>query len=120
VVRLNFNSFTQYNFGGGWGSPGTEIFLPLGPQHLLYTRIGKRPPRRGERMTQVQADLVRRFIAEHAHRMIFAAERDANVPGLRPRVVNADLFRQEREQWAAWHEQQTAAEQELMGGAEHS
>jgi Protein of unknown function (DUF4238) len=120
VVRLNFNSLTQYNFGGGWGSPGTEIFLPLGPQHLLYTRIGKRPPRRGERMTQVQADLVRRFIAEHAHRMIFAAERDANVPGLRPRVVNADLFRQEREQWAAWHEQQTAAEQELMGGAEHS
>jgi hypothetical protein len=120
VVRLNFNSPTQYDFGGGWGNPGTEIFLPLGPQHLLYTRIGERPPRRGERMTQVQADLVRRFIAEHAHRMIFAVERDADVPGLRPCIVNADLFRQEREQWAAWHEQQTAAEQELMGGAENS
>jgi hypothetical protein len=119
VVRLNFSSPTKYDFGGRWGSPGTEIFLPLGPQHLLYTQIGKRPPRRGERMTQVQADLVRRFIAEHAHRMVFAAERDADVPRLRPRSVNADLFRQEQEQRAAWHDQQTAAEQELMCGGEN-
>jgi hypothetical protein len=118
VVRLNFNRPTQYKLGGGWGSLGTEIFLLLGPQHLLYTRIGERLPRREERMTQVQADSVRRLIAEHAHRMLFAAERDVNVPGLRPRVVNADLFRQEREQWTAWHEQQTGAERELMDVSE--
>jgi hypothetical protein len=48
VVRLNFRSVDNYTFGGGWGSPGTEIFLPLGPQHLMYTQIGKTPPRRGE------------------------------------------------------------------------
>jgi hypothetical protein len=119
VVRLNFSSPTKYNFGGGWGSPGTEIFLPLGPQHLLYTQIGKRPPRRGERMTRVHADLVRRFIAEHAHRMVFAANCDDDVPRLRSRIVNADLFGHEREQWSAWHDQQTAAEQELMSGAEN-
>lgn len=35
VVRLNFSSVNNYNFGGGWGSPGTEIFLPLSPQHLI-------------------------------------------------------------------------------------
>jgi hypothetical protein len=113
VVRLNFNSLTDYNFGGGWGSPGTEIFLPLGPQHLLYTQIGKPVPRRGERVSVVQADLVRRFIVEHAYRMIFAAEIDEGIPRLRPRIVDAEQFRHEREQWEGWHDQQTAAEKEL-------
>jgi Protein of unknown function (DUF4238) len=121
VIRLNFSSPTAYNFGGGWDSLGTRIFLPLGPQHVLYTQIGNNhPPRRGERMTQAEANLVRRFIAEHAHRMIFAAERDADVPRLRPHIVDADLFQHEQEQWSTWHDQQTAAEQDLMGGAENS
>ena len=71
VVRLNFGSPAKYDFGGGWGSPGSEILLPRGPQHLLYTQIGKRPPLRGETMRPVQAELVRRIIAEHAHRMVF-------------------------------------------------
>jgi hypothetical protein len=71
-------------------------------------------------MTQAEANLVRRFIAEHAHRMIFAAERDADVPRLRPHIVDADLFQHEQEQWSTWHDQQTAAEQDLMGGAENS
>ncbi len=120
VVRLNFHSATKYNFGGGWDRWGTKIFLPLGPQHLLYTQIGNLPPRRGERITQSEANLVRRFIAEHEHRMIFAAECDADVPRLRQRTVDDDLFQQEREQWSTWHDQQTAAEQELIDGAEKS
>jgi hypothetical protein len=113
VVRLNFNNMNDYNFGGGWGSPGTEIFLPLSPQHLMYTQIGNRPPRRGERMQPAQADIVRRMIAEHAYRLIFATEQDVEIHKFRPRVENGDLFRREQEQWRAWHEQQIAAEQEL-------
>jgi hypothetical protein len=119
VVRLNFSSPTKYDFRGGWKSLGTVIFLPLDPQHLLYTQIGKRPPRRGERMAQVQADLVRRFIAEHAYRLIFAAECDADISRLRPRIVNADLFREEQEHWETWHDQQNAAEQELMNASKN-
>jgi len=118
VVRLNFMSLTEYDFGGGWGSPGSEIFLPLGPQHLLYTQIGKRPPRRGERMPKAQAKLVCRFIAEHAHRFVFSQEPDAEIVKLRPRAVDADAFHREREQWAKWHDQQTAAELELLAGQE--
>lgn len=123
VVCLNFSSPTKYNFRGGWESPDTAIFLPLGPQHLLYTQMGTLPPlytqidkplpRRGERMPQGHANFVRRCIAEHAHRMVFAAERDADVPRLRPRFVNADIWRYEREQWSMWNDQQTAAEQDL-------
>ena len=118
VIRLNFHGSDKYDFGGGWGSPGTEIFFPLSPRHLLYTQVGKQPPRRGDTLPRVQAEMIRRFIAEHAHRMIFAAEKDNEVPKLHPRTVNAHLFKDEKEQWRKWHEEQTAAERELMGWKE--
>ena len=46
VVLLNFRSATEYDFGGGYGHPGTEILFPLSPQHLLYAKVGERPPSR--------------------------------------------------------------------------
>jgi hypothetical protein len=113
VIRLNFNSTSEYNFDGGWNSPGTDIFLPLGPSHLLYTQVGSRPQQRGERMPKDQADLVRRFTAEHAWRTIFANEADSSVNSLRPRIVDPAEVQRERKQWQAWHEDQTSAEQEM-------
>jgi Protein of unknown function (DUF4238) len=115
VVRLNFHSMSKYDFLGGWGSPGTEIFLPLSPTHLLYAQVDHRPPSRGDRILPDHAEFIRRVIAEHAHRMIFAASPDFDVLRLRPRIVNADLRREEREQWSRWHEEQSAAEKDLMG-----
>ena len=111
VLRLNFAGASNYNFGGGWGSRGTEIILPLGPKHLLYTQIGKSATlRRGERLQVDHANAIRRMIAEHAHRLIFSADCDPDVPRLRPRTVNEGLFRSERELWASWHARQTAAD----------
>lgn len=115
VIRLNFHNYDKYDFQGGWGSPGTEIMLPLSPQHLLYTQVGKRPPQRGEILRTDRAAMIRRFIAEHAHRMIFAKEKDNDVPKLRPRIVNPQLFKDEEHQWHKWHEEQTAAEIKLKG-----
>lgn len=119
VVRLNFFNPSCYDFRGGWNSPGTEIIMPLSSQHLLYTKIGKRPPLlRGERMSVRQAELIRRIIAEHAHRLIFSVDRDPDIPRLRPRVVDPETFKHEREQWLSWHRQQSQAEKELNGEAE--
>jgi hypothetical protein len=114
VIRLNYSSESDYSFHGGWGSEGTEIMLPLSPQHLLYTRVGKQPPRRGTVVTRKVADSIRRVIASRAHRTIFAAEPDAQVPAMRPRVVNAAQLRSEDEQWRRWHEEQSAAEREYL------
>lgn len=113
VVRLNMTDRSQYDFKGGWGRKGSDIFLPLGPQHLMHTQIGERPPPRGKRLSHDQADLVRRMIAERAHRLIFAEEADAHVHVLRPRVEDPELFRRDREQWQTWHAEQTAAENQL-------
>ncbi len=118
VIRLNYADPNNYNFDGGWGSKGTEIFMPLSQRHLLYTKVDGLSPSRGTNVSLDQAKMIRRFIAEHAHRSIFAGEPDTNVPKLRPRMVNADLFKDEKTQWSKWHDDQTAAERNLMSGSE--
>ena len=114
VILLNYHADGKYDFNGGWGSHGSEILLPLGPGHLLYTHIGYRPPQRGMVLPRNQTESIRRFIAEHAYRMIFAASPENSVSGWRPRTVNDELFHQEQGQWRTWHVDQTGAEKGLM------
>ena len=114
VLKLNFNSLTDYTFEGGWGSVGTDLLLPLGPRHLLYTQIGKPVPSRGSSMAADKAMLVRRLMAEHAHRYVFASEPDPFVQQVRPRTVDAAELAREREEWKRWNEEQTAAERDLL------
>jgi hypothetical protein len=115
VLKVNFNSLTDYTFGGGWGSVGTDLMLPLGPRHMLFTQVGKPVPSRGSRMPREQSATVRRLIAEHAHRYIFASAPDSFVDQVRPRTVNAELVRREAAEWQRFHEEQSAAERALMG-----
>jgi len=115
VIRLNYYAAGRYDFKGGWGNRGTEILLPISPRHLLFTKIGERPPRRGTRVTVEPARQLRRFMAEHAHRMIIAAAPDCEVQEMRVRTVSSEQHRSEREQWQNWHEQQTTAERQLRG-----
>jgi len=114
VIRLNYCGEGKYDFRGGWGRKGGEIMLPLDSHHLLYTKIGERPPQRGSTITRREAEYIRRFIAEHAHRFIFATSPDPEVATLRPRTVDAVALRHEQEQWRKWHEEQSVAERELL------
>lgn len=118
VVRLNYHSASRYDFGGGWGSRGTEIFLPLSPRHLMYTKIGERFPARGLILSADETHRFRRIIAEHAHRQIFASGEDPDAPIFRPRTVSASAVKNENEQWKKWHEDQSRAELELLADAE--
>jgi hypothetical protein len=115
VIRLNWYGKGNYDFKGGWGNPGTEILFPLGPHHLMYAKVGEKPPRRGEVMSRADTEGMRRMIAEHAHRTIIAAAPDPEAPILRPRTVDRDAVRGEAEQWRKWHAEQSAAEREMRG-----
>lgn len=115
AIRLNCYSKGQYDFRGGWGSPGTDLMLPLSPNHLLYTQVGHRPPARGEKALPAFMSLTRRFVAEHAHRMIFSLKPDPEVATLRPRVVDAVAYRSEELHWKNWHLDQTTAEKKFVG-----
>lgn len=66
-------------------------------------------------MARSRSEMIRRFIVEHAHRMIMAVSPDEEIARLRPRTVSQDLFRAETERWRTWHDEQTAAERKLMG-----
>jgi hypothetical protein len=116
VLKLNFNSATDYTFGGGWGSVGTDLLLPLGPFHMMFTQIGKPVPPRGSQMSVEAAQHIRRLIAEHAHRYIFAQSPDAVVEGVRPRTVDANEVTREKLQWTQWHFEQSEAERDLGSG----
>jgi hypothetical protein len=115
VIRLNYYRPGEYDFKGGWGRDGGEIIFPLSPEHMLYTQIGRRPPVRGTRFSVEHTQLLRRLIAEHAHRYVFAKNDDADVPALMPRTVNAEFFKSEQEQWDRWHAEQLESEGYLLG-----
>jgi hypothetical protein len=113
VIRLNYNNPNGYDFKGGWGSPGTEILLPLGPQHLLYTRVGQKPQMRGTKVPKNETEGIIRMIAEHSHRMIFSSKIDDSIPLLKNRIADLKLFKKEQEEWKNWRSNQTNAELEL-------
>ncbi len=110
VIKLNYHTPTEYNYGGGWASNGTEIFMPLSTKHLLYTKVsGNRLPR-GTMLTKDQALIFQRIIAEHAHRYIYSKSQNDLVHKIRPRVVNLKTYNDELEQWKSWHEANISSE----------
>jgi hypothetical protein len=114
VVKLNYHSQTQYDFGGGYGHPGTEILFPLGPQHLLYAKVGARPGfEKYQRVPESIAVVFQKLIIEHAHRMIFAVSPDPMVEQFHPRRVSLQDHNHEAAQWKQWHKEQSASEAAL-------
>jgi hypothetical protein len=112
VICLNFRSESDYDFNGGWNRAGANILFPLSPRHLMFTEIGASSyPRKVP--SRYHARLFRRIIAEHAHRRIYALAEDGKVEQLKPRVVDAKAFQNERTVRATWYEDQSKAEQSL-------
>ena len=111
VVKLNYYGDGTFDLGGGWGNPGSEIFLPLSPEHLLYTQVGCKPRfSRGERLEECMGVQIQRFIVKNAHRYIFSEQLDPAVTNTRPRTVSQELVRMETQGWAQFHLTQTEAE----------
>ena len=115
VIRLNYNTEQDYDFGGGWGSPGSEFIFPLSGKHLLYTQVGKRHEPRITGAPEL-AQRLQRIIAEHAHRWIYSAAPLEDIETLRPRKVDHAQYAQEMREWKKWPQDQTAAERALGAG----
>lgn len=114
VIKLNYYGPEKYDFKGGWASVGTEIFMPLTPKHLLYTKVGERPPSRGHVVQPWFAELIQRLSIEHASRLVLSNWPDPEVSRLRPRIVDSVRYREEQQAWANWHAEQVDAEKEIF------
>ncbi len=105
VLRLRFNSLDDYNFKGGWGQKGTEIMMPISPKHLLYVRVGSKSPNRFT-FNEPQTRAVQEVLIGRAHRWIFSPKPEDWIVNCRPRTVNEDQFKIEKEAWENWHKKQ--------------
>ncbi|MCE7055837.1 DUF4238 domain-containing protein [Algoriphagus sp. AGSA1] len=109
VMRLNYHK-GKYDFKGGWNSKGTEIIFPLSPQHLLYTKIGAKPPQRGTRLSADKTSSINKLIVEHSFRNVYSKERNNEIGHLKARLVNLEQFNYEKEFWQKWHLEQGKSE----------
>jgi hypothetical protein len=115
VVKLNYYGPEQYDLGGGWGRTGSTLYLPLNAEYLLITEVGRPLPPWGSVARRQLAKQLRRFAAENAYRAVFARRKDDEVPRLRQRAVDREMFKEERERWNTWDEMQTKAERRIRG-----
>ena len=107
LVRLNWYGEEGYDLRGGWGRDKTDLFIPLSPDHLMYTQVSVDLPG-----GILPLDITQKFqsmIAENAHRWIFATSPKRRVAWFRPRVVDRDAFVTEEQAWDRWHEEQRDA-----------
>lgn len=112
VICLNYYKEGHYDFGGGWGYKGSEIILPLSPKHILYTQVGSQNKSRLNASEDLSLKL-QKIIAEHSYRWIFSKEPNKDIEKLHPRVIDANMFNREAEEWNRWHNDQSAAERDI-------
>ena len=109
VLRLNYNGPAQYDFKGGWDSKGSEFIMPVSPHLAVYTQIGTRGAGPFT-FSLEQTRMVQRFLVERAFRWVLAPRPLPWVAAVRPRTVDADIFRAEQESWKRWNSDQAEAE----------
>jgi len=113
VIKLNYYDTNKYDFKGGWANKGSEIIMPVGPQHLIYTQIGNN---KSLRPNKLDADMTEQFIKlifESAHRMVFMSREEPSYLKYRPRVVSQQKLQDEQMEWKLFHERQVEAERQL-------
>ena len=110
-IRLGVGANGGWSFEGGWAVPGTRLFMPLSPKHLLFARVGSRPPQRGTTLSLADAAFYKAIILTGASRLIFATDTQ-DIEEFRPRTVSRELYDAEAKLWAEWHESQSKEEAE--------
>lgn len=109
VMRLNYH-IGKYDFEGGWNSNGTDIIFPLSPEHLLYTKIGAKPLKRGTRLSPTQTNSINKLIVENSFRNVYSKEKVSEIGQFKPRSINPEQFNYEKEFWQKWHLEQGKSE----------
>lgn len=114
VVKLNYYSENNYDLGGGWGRKGTEILMPLSPEYMLFTSIGRKPPVTGTKMSRKNTILLNKLIVENCHRYVISNTDHESIKELHNRVTSPEIIKHEQDEWAKWHKEQKEAEEKFF------
>ena len=102
VICLNYYGDRHYDFNGGWGKKGSEIFMPISPTKVIYTQIGvKHPPRMV--FNRDESLLIKKLIVEHAFMNVYAYDKDEDIPLIRPRTVNLEEYKRIKTEFEEWY-----------------
>lgn len=110
AVRIGFSPPMMIDHRVGWGTLGAELMLPLSPQHLLYSQVGFRPPRRGSQLNREATEIVTRALAQGSNQEVFANTSDVPIERFRKRIVDHAAFEEVKKARKRWAELQRHAE----------
>lgn len=104
VVSMNFNSIEDYNLDVKLGEKNSIILFPISPKRILYTCVGKKNKSRIS-IDYEQSILLKKLIIKNAYRKVVSSCEDSEVKKTIPRIVNKELFYNEKEMWAYFQKQ---------------
>lgn len=113
VVVVHSSQQGRHSSGMRLDEPGTIIFLPLTPHHLLLTRVGCNEKEIEELCFDEKTEaFVHNAIINNAspYGYIFSQEIICGIESIRPRKVDRDLCSSIRSERASWDEVQSRAE----------
>jgi len=112
VTLLNYQSSKNYN--GGWGQKNTSIFMPISPQYLLYTQVGSKKIIENSKFFQ---NLINKMIIENSFLQVYSTAPNADIPKVRPRIVDEQEYSWIQEMLRSWHTMQTESEHDFFGNS---
>lgn len=80
----------------------------------MFVQIGDKPILKGTRLNECLTRQVRKFIIENAHRKVFSNNFDSEVLLIRPRVIDPDAVKKEKNQMKEWHDRNIKLELEYL------
>ena len=110
VTLLNYYSNSNYDFRGGWGNKGTDIFMPISPKYLLFTQVGSRRPL--VNTVEIQS-FFNKCIVENSFMQVYSISEDRFIHKVRPREVNEYEYKRICAMFSGWHSKQSQDEDEF-------
>lgn len=98
-----------------WVTPGNRIYLPLSPQHLLFTQIGdRRPYPTGTKLSIPETKNIVRAIADNSFSNIYSFQKDLWPVDDSYRVVDKAEYDRSITYWRNWHDLQSEQESRFI------
>lgn len=94
VLRLAYQSDRNFSFDGGWLQNGVDLIMPLSPDMVMFTQVGRGAIGKQE-FDVPQTQAIRRFLAQNSHRSIYMRTPAKRLGWMARRRVDAALFQSE-------------------------